>query len=101
MQDTITEMYIWCILHLLSNQEERAMMQRDKVSKMMERLRTEADKRWPALYGTHQYKHAMLVLSKSDEEVTLTDKDLLRHDLSAMCIALGIDYYQLLRDVLT
>lgn len=74
-------------------------MDKVKLNKMMDKLREEADKHWPAMYGTHQYKHAMLVLSKSDEDVTLTDKDLLRHDLSALCIALGIDYYALLKDV--
>lgn len=74
-------------------------MNKVKLNKMMDKLREEADKHWPAMYGTHQYKHAMLVLSKSDEDVTLIDKDLLRHDLCALCIALDIDYYTLLKDV--
>lgn len=74
-------------------------MDKVRLNKMMDKLREEADKHWPAMYGTYQYKHAMLVLSKSDEDVTLTDKDLLRHDFGALCIALGINYFDLIKDV--
>ena len=74
-------------------------MDKAKLNKMMDRLREEADKHWPAMYSTHQYKHAMLVLSKSDGDVTFTDRNLLRYDLSTLCIALGIDYYALIKDV--
>ena len=74
-------------------------MDKVKINKMMDKLRAEADKHWPAMYGTHQYKHAMLVLSKSDKDVTLSDKDLLRHDLGALCIALGLNHFDLIKDV--
>ena len=74
-------------------------MQRRPINKMLDIMRERADATWPAMYGTHQYKHIMLVLTKSNDEITYVDKEFVRNDLHALCLALGLDYYQLLKKV--
>lgn len=74
-------------------------MQRRPINKMLDIMRERADATWPAMYGTHQYKHIMLVLAKSNDEITYVDKEFVRNDLHALCLALGLDYYQLLKKV--
>lgn len=76
-----------------------AIMQKRPINKMLDIMRERADATWPAMYGTHQYKHIMLVLAKSNDEITYVDKEFVRNDLHALCLALGLDYYQLLKKV--
>ena len=74
-------------------------MQRRPINKMLDIMRERADATWPAMYGTHQYKYIMLVLAKSNDEITYAEKEFVRNDLHALCLALGLDYYQLLKKV--
>lgn len=76
-----------------------AIMQKRPINKMLDIMRERANATWPAMYGTHQYKHIMLVLAKSNDEITYVDKEFVRNDLHALCLALGLDYYQLLKKV--
>ena len=76
-----------------------AIMQKRPINKMLDLMRERADATWPAMYGTHQYKHIMLVLGKEDKDITYVDKEFVRNDLQALCLALGLNYYQLLQKV--
>ena len=69
------------------------------INKMLDVMRAKADTTWKAMYGTHQYKHLMMTLTKSDEDITYVDKEFIGSDLRALCLALGLDYYQLLKKV--
>lgn len=75
------------------------MMNRELINKMLDVMRAKADTTWKAMYGTHQYKHIMMVLAKSDAEITYVDKEMVGLNLRALCLALGIHYYTLLKEV--
>jgi hypothetical protein len=75
------------------------MMNKALINKMLAVMRAKADASWRAMYGTHQYKHIMLVLAKDDESITYVDKEMVGLNLRALCLALGINYYTLLMEV--
>jgi hypothetical protein len=74
-------------------------MNKRPINKMLDIMRERADTTWPAMYGTHQYKYIMTVLAKSNDEITYAEKEFVRHNLQALCLALGLNYYQLLKKV--
>lgn len=76
-----------------------ATMQKRPINDMLDIMRERADATWPAMYGTHQYKYIMMVLAKSNDEITYAEKEFVRNNLQALCLALGLNYYQLLKKV--
>ena len=76
-----------------------ATMQKRPINDMLDIMRERADATWPAMYGTHQYKYIMMVLAKSNDEITYAEKEIVRNNLQALCLALGLNYYQLLKKV--
>ena len=75
------------------------MMDNNKVEQMLNALRVRADKKWRAMYGTHHYKYIVKTLEKVPEEVTASERALVGNSLRGLCLAMGIDYYQLLNEV--
>ena len=69
------------------------------INKMLDVMRAKADATWKAMYGTHQYKHLMMTLAKSDEDITYVDKEFIGSDLRVLCMCLGIRYYSLIKEV--
>ena len=73
-------------------------MNKTVINKMLNVMRAKADTTWKAMYGTHQYKHIIMVLNKRDDEITYVDKEMVGINLRTLCLALGIQYYALLQE---
>ena len=74
-------------------------MNKRPVEKMLIIIQERADETWPAMYNTPQYKALMEILAKDSDNITYPEKERVREVLRAMCLALGLDYYRLLKKV--
>lgn len=74
-------------------------MNKRPVEKMLIIIQERADETWPAMYNTPQYKALMEILAKDSDNITYPEKERVREVLRAMCLALGFDYYRLLKKV--
>lgn len=74
-------------------------MNKRPIEKMLIIIQERADETWPAMYNTPQYKALMKILAKDSDNITYPEKERVREVLRAMCLALGLDYYRLLKKV--
>lgn len=74
-------------------------MNKRPVEKMLIIIQERADETWPAMYNTPQCKALMEILAKDSDNITYPEKERVREVLRAMCLALGLDYYRLLKKV--
>lgn len=74
-------------------------MNKRPINKMLAIMEERADESWKAMYSTHQYKYIKRVLTKSTEDITYAEKEMVRDNLQALCLALGLNYYNLLKKV--
>ena len=74
-------------------------MNKRPINKMLAIMEERADESWKAMYNTHQYKYIKRVLAKSTEDITYAEKEMVRDNLQALCLALGLNYYNLLKKV--
>ena len=55
--------------------------------------------RKPEVQASHQYKYIMLVLSKDNEDISYTEKLMVRDNLRVLCAVAGLSYDRLLMRV--
>ena len=55
--------------------------------------------RKPEVQASHQYKYIMLVLSKDNEDISYTEKLMVRDNLRVLCTVAGLSYDRLLMRV--
>ena len=53
----------------------------------------------PEVQASHQYKYIMLVLSKDNEDISYTEKLMVRDNLRVLCTVAGLSYDRLLMRV--
>lgn len=74
-------------------------MNKRPINKMLAIMEERANESWKAMYGTHQYKYIKSILAKDVEDITYAEKEMVRDNLRALCLALGLNYYNLLKVV--
>lgn len=74
-------------------------MNKRPVTKMLSIIEERATERWPAMYNLIQYKALKEILNKDAKDITYAEKEVVRDTLRALCLALGLDYYRLLKKV--
>ena len=55
--------------------------------------------RKPEVQASHQYKYIMLVLNKDNEDISYTEKLMVRDNLRVLCAVAGLSYDRLLMRV--
>ena len=53
----------------------------------------------PEVQASHQYKYIMLVLNKDNEDISYTEKLMVRDNLRVLCTVAGLSYERLLMRV--
>ena len=74
-------------------------MNKRPIEKMLILIQERANETWPAMYNTPQSKALRKILAKDSDDITYPEKERVREVLRAMCLALGLDYYRLLKKV--
>lgn len=74
-------------------------MDKTKLYKMLNIIEEYANTHWSAMYQTYHYKKVVEILAKPEEETTLGEREMLRNNLQALCLAMGLNYYRLIQQV--
>ena len=53
----------------------------------------------PEVQANHQYKYIMMVLTKENEDITYTEKMMVRDNLRVLCKVAGVSYERLIMKV--
>ena len=71
-------------------------MDKVKLCKMMSIIEEEAKQKWQAMFKTIQYKWCKDILNKEPEDITYVDRETLRNNLHALCLCVGLNYYNVI-----
>lgn len=74
-------------------------MQKTPINKMLSIIEERATERWPAMYNLIQYKALKEILNKDSKDITYAEREVVRETMRSLCLALGLDYYRLLKKV--